>query len=178
MTATDVILRQAMESDAPALLDIFNDVLLHSDAIWLDEPVDIEDRLAWMRTRQAAGFPIVVAVAGPTYEGGGQQGQVLGYASYGHFRALAGYDVTVESSIHIRDGHRSQGIGQLLLDSLIERARAAGKAVMVAGIDGANRGSVRFHERNGFREVARMPGIGRKRGRPVDLLLFQRELQP
>ena len=166
-----VVLRLAIESDAPALLDIFNDVLLHSDAIWLDEPVDLQDRLAWMHARHAAGFPIVVAVDA-------DEATVLGYATYGHFRALAGYDVTVESSIHIRDGHRGQGIGQLLLDSLIERARGAGKAVMVAGIDGANRGSVRFHERNGFREVARMPGIGRKRGRPVDLLLFQRELQP
>ena len=178
MTATGVIVRQAMESDAPAVLDIFNDVLLHSDAIWLDEPVDIEDRLAWMQSRQAAGFPIVVAVAGPGYEGSGPEGQVVGYASYGAFRQLGGYDLTVESSIHIRDGNRGQGIGQLLLDSLVERARAAGKAVMVAGIDGGNLGSVRFHERNGFREVARMPGIGRKLGRPVDLLLFQRDLQP
>ena len=49
---------------------------------------------------------------------------------------------------------------------------------MVAGIDGGNTGSIRFHERNGFRPVASMPGVGHKHGRALDLVLMQRELQP
>ena len=49
---------------------------------------------------------------------------------------------------------------------------------MVAAIDSSNTGSIRFHERNDFRVVGRMPGVGRKHGRPVDLVLMQRELHP
>lgn len=48
---------------------------------------------------------------------------------------------------------------------------------MVAAIDGANDGSIRFHERNGFRLVGRLPGVGTKHGRPLDLVLMQRDLE-
>jgi phosphinothricin acetyltransferase len=44
---------------------------------------------------------------------------------------------------------------------------------MVAAIDGANEKSIRFHERLGFVEVARMPNIGAKFGRWLDLVLLQ-----
>ena len=44
----------------------------------------------------------------------------------------------------------------------------------MAGIDGDNDASIRFHRRLGFREVARMPQIGVKFGRLLDLVLMQR----
>ena len=69
-------------------------------------------------------------------------------------------------------------MGAALMDALIERARADGKHVLVAGCDGGNEGAIRFHERLGFRKVADMPAIGRKRGRPVDLVLLQIDLHP
>jgi phosphinothricin acetyltransferase len=47
---------------------------------------------------------------------------------------------------------------------------------MVAAIDGANESSIRFHERLGFVEVARMPEIGAKFGRWCDLVLLQLRL--
>ncbi len=59
------------------------------------------------------------------------------------------------------------------MNALVDRARREGKHVMVAGIDGDNTGSIRFHERLGFFEVGRMPGIGEKFGRRLDLVLMQ-----
>ena len=59
------------------------------------------------------------------------------------------------------------------MHALVERARREGKRVMVAAIDGENSGSIRFHERLGFFEVGRMPGIGEKFGRRLDLVLMQ-----
>ena len=52
----------------------------------------------------------------------------------------------------------------------------AGKRVMVAAVDGENDASIRFHERLGFVPVARMPGIGFKLDRWLDLVLLQRSL--
>ncbi|MEZ5204783.1 MAG: GNAT family N-acetyltransferase [Acidimicrobiales bacterium] len=71
---------------------------------------------------------------------------------------------------------RGRGVGAVLIDALIERARSNGKHVLVAGCDGGNEGAIRFHERHGFRKVADMPAIGRKRGKPVDLVLLQLDL--
>jgi L-amino acid N-acyltransferase len=62
------------------------------------------------------------------------------------------------------------------MEALIDEARRGGKHAMVAAIDGANMASIRFHERLGFIEVARMPEIGAKFGRWQDLILLQLHL--
>lgn len=163
-----MILRDATDDDAGAIAAIYNHVIDESDAIWLDDHVSVDDRRRWLRAQAAAGLPVVVAEVG---------GAVAGYAAYFPFRAKSGYRLTVEHTILLGPGHRAGGIGRALLDALVDRARAAGLAVMVAGCDAGNVGAIAFHERNGFREVARMPGVGRKRDRPVDLVLLQRDLE-
>ena len=45
---------------------------------------------------------------------------------------------------------------------------------MVAAIDGDNHESIAFHERLGFVVVARMPEVGTKFGRWLELVLMQR----
>lgn len=164
------VVRDAEPRDLHAIVEIYNDVIDTSDAIWLDEHVTHADRLAWYDELVVAGFPVLVAVDEADDD------RVAGYASFGTFRAKAGYWPTVEHTIHVHRDHRGRGVGQALLDALVERATQHDKRVLVAGVDGGNAGSIRFHERNGFREVARMPGIGRKFGRPVDLVLLQLDL--
>lgn len=161
-------LRDATEDDVVAITAIYNEVIRTSDAIWLDHEVTVDDRLDWFRAERDAGHDVVVACD--------DDGQVVGYGSLGPFRTKSGYWPTVEHSIHLDGGHRGQGLGQALLDELVRRAVLAGRTVMVAAIDGGNQGSIRFHERNGFRIVGDLPGVGRKFGRTVDLVLLQRDL--
>lgn len=47
---------------------------------------------------------------------------------------------------------------------------------MIAGIEAENAASIGLHERCGFREVARMPEVGFKFGRWLDLVLMQKLL--
>ena len=101
---------------------------------------------------------------------------LLGYCAYFPFRDKAGHWPTVEHTILLGPNARGRGVGAVLMDALIERARSNGKHVLVAGCDGGNEGAIRFHERHGFRKVADMPAIGRKRGKPVDLVLLQLDL--
>lgn len=163
-------IRAASAADVPAITEIYNDVILTSDAIWIDEEVSLADRMAWFTNEGAAHHVVLVALD--------DEDRVVGYGSLGSFRSKAGYWPSVEHSIHLDATHRGQGIGQELLDALTARAVADGRHVMVAAIDGGNTGSIRFHERNGFRVVAEMPGVGRKFGRSVDLILMQKELHP
>lgn len=168
----DVAVRAATIDDVPAILAIYNEVVTTSDAVWRDEPVTLADRAAWFASQRDAGMPVLVAVA----DDGPDAGEVVGFGSFAQFRTIPGYLPTVEHTIHVSGGHRGAGVGSRLLEALTGRARAMGKSVMIAGADGGNLGSIRFHERAGFREVARLPGVGRKHGRPVDLVLLQRDL--
>lgn len=102
--------------------------------------------------------------------------KVVGYASYGPFRAFDGYRGTVEHSVYVRTDLRGGGRGRALLSALILRARAQGLHVMVAAIEAENNASIILHQRLGFAAVGLMPQVGQKFGRWLDLLLMQLRL--
>ena len=163
--------RDATPADVEAITEITNALILTTTYEWTSTPHTVADRLEWLERHRADGHPVLVAVDD---ERGGEP--VVGWAAYGDFRDTAkwpGYLPVVEHTIHVREGCWGQGIGRRLLDELADRARQAGKRVIVGAIDGENVDSIEFHRRLGFVEVARMPGIGEKFGRPLDLVLVQ-----
>jgi len=157
-------IRNAVPDDIPAILAIYNEVIENSTAVYCDDPVSLAERQAWYSGRMAHGYPVLVAE---------QQGKVVGYASFGDFRSYPGYRFTVEHSVHLAENCRGQGIGTALVAALLPLASALGKHVMVAAVDAANLGSIRFHQRLGFKEVGRLPGVGYKFGRWLDLVFMQ-----
>jgi L-amino acid N-acyltransferase YncA len=97
--------------------------------------VSVEDRVAWWKARVSKGYPVLIAK---------DEKGVAGFATFGDFRPWPGYRFTVEGTIHIAASTRRHGVGSALLKALVGRARAAGKHVMVAGVDSANIASLRF----------------------------------
>ena len=162
-----VVVDDALECDLEGVVAIHNDVLATSTAIFSHLPVTLEERRAWWRARAAQGYPILVARDALG---------VLGFASFGDFRAWPGYRFTVEHSVHVRADGRGRGAGTVLLTRLIARAAALGKHVMIGGVDAANTASIRFHERLGFEQAARLREVGHKFGRWLDLVFLQRRL--
>ena len=161
------MIRAAAEADLPAILAIYNDAVLNTTAIWNETPVDLDNRRAWMLARASSGFPVFVAE---------EAGRVLGYGSFGDFRPFEGYRVTVEHSLYLDAPARGRGLGKSLLAALIEEARRLGKRAMIGGIDGANGASIALHRKFDFVEVGRLPAVGTKFGRPLDLVLMQKTL--
>ena len=94
---------------------------------------------------------------------------VIGYGSFGDFRPFEGYRVTVEHSVYIAKEARGHGAGEALLAALIEEAERMEKHNMIGGIDASNAPSIALHVKFGFEEVGRMPGVGTKFGKPLDL---------
>ncbi|MFK4761543.1 GNAT family N-acetyltransferase [Microbacterium sp. ZW T5_45] len=158
-------IRDAAIADLEAITAIHNHAVVHTTAIWHEEPVDVDSRAVWLAERSREGFPVIVATD--------DDDAVLGYASFGHWRAYSGYRHTVEHSVYVRDGERGRGLGRMLMTALIERARAQDVHVMVAAIESGNTGSIALHERFGFVEVGRLPQVGAKFGRWLDLTLLQ-----
>ena len=154
----------AAPADIPAIGAILNDAILNSVAAWREAPLTQDEMTAWFEGR-TRDFAVLVAR--------GSDGSVLGYASYGGFRAYSGYRHTVEHSVYVRADRRGKGVGEALMRALIERARGSGKHVMVAGIEARNTGSVRLHEKLGFEHVGHLKQVGTKFGAWLDLLFLQ-----
>lgn len=159
--------RDATDADLPGLVDIYNDVIATSTAVFSPHPVSLDDRRKWWQSRVAQGFPVIV-----TTDSRG----VAGFATFADFRAWAGYRYTVEHSVHVRADRRGQGVGSELIQALLAIAVAQGRHVMVAGIDASNTGSIRLHERLGFARVGYLPQVGHKFGRWLDLVFLQKVL--
>jgi phosphinothricin acetyltransferase len=160
-------IREAVAADVPAILAIYNEVIAASTAIYRDDPATLDDRLEWFNARQAQSCPVLVADPGDG---------ILGFASYGDFRAWPGYRFTVEHTVHVRADQRGRGVGSELMRVLIGRAVAQGKHVMIGGVDAENEASLRFHERLGFVPAARLHQVGFKFNRWLDLVFVERIL--
>jgi phosphinothricin acetyltransferase len=159
--------RAATQDDLPAILAIYNDAVLNSTAIWNDRVVDLENRRAWLLDRQSRNYPVLVAEDGD---------KVVGYSSFGDFRPFDGYRLTVEHSVYVANSARRNGFGRALVEALFKPALSLGKAVMVGGIAADNVASLKLHADLGFIETARMPGVGIKFGRRLDLVFMQKQL--
>lgn len=160
--------RDAGTEHIEGITAIYNDAVLHTTAIWNDVTVDAVNRTAWFNDRRKLGYPVLVAVD--------EHNAVLGYASFGDWRAFDGYRFTVEHSVYVRGDQRGKGLGKLLMQTLIERARTLGKHVMVAAIEANNTGSVRLHASLGFAHVGHMKEVGTKFGAWLDLAFMQLNL--
>lgn len=160
-----MIIEDATDAAIPVITAIYNDAVLHTTAIWNESVVDEEDRHQWLAARRAEGQPVLVALD--------EDRDVLGYATYGDWRAWEGYRYTAEHSVYVRGDQRGRGVGKALMVALIDRAREAGKHVLVAGIDAANEPSLRMHEKLGFERVGLLPQVGRKFDRWLDLAFVQ-----
>ncbi len=160
-------IRHATVEDCAAIATIYNHAVVNTAAIWNDTTVDDENRRVWLGHRQAAGYPVLVAV---------ENDQVTGYASFGDWRAFEGFRHTVEHSVYVHPDWHGKGTGKALMIALINEAKRIGKHVMVAGIEAQNHGSIHLHKKLGFTITAQMPQVGTKFGRWLDLTFMQLQL--
>lgn len=158
------------ERHAAAILDIFNDAIVNSTALYDYQPRTAQNMLSWFEAKRAGVFPVIGIEDA--------QGQLLGFCSWGSFRAYPAYKYTVEHSVYVHPQHRGRGLGRQLMELLIEEARRRGDVhVIVGAIDAANAGSIALHKNLGFEHVGQMPQVGFKFGRWLDLAFYQLTLQ-
>jgi phosphinothricin acetyltransferase len=156
--------REAIEEYLPQMLEIYNDLILHTTAVYSYDPHTIEMRTEWFKSKQQQGFPVFVAE---------ENNLILGFATFGPFRSWPGYRHTVENSVYVAATSRGKGIGKQLLAKLIEAAKRLEMHVIIAGIDADNITSIELHRQFGFFEVAHLKEVGYKFGRWLDLKFMQ-----
>ena len=157
----------AVHEDLPGILAIYNEVIRNSTAVYSEVQFTSERGATWFDAKAAQGFPCIVAR---------DESGIVGFATFGDFRAWPCYQFSVEHSVHVRSDRRGAGIGRSLVLELIQRASAMGKHVMIAGIDADNAASIGLHKQLGFAVVGHFHEVGFKFGRWLDLKFLERRL--
>lgn len=153
------------EDHAQAILDIFNEAIANSTALYDYEPRSIESMVNWFQAKATGNFPVIGAIDNDC--------QLLGFASYGTFRAWPAYKYSIENAVYVHQNYRRQGLGLALMQQLIARASEQQYHVMVGGIDMTNLGSIALHEKLGFTHAGTIHQAGFKFGRWLDLGFYQ-----
>lgn len=160
--------RPLLPADVPAITGIYAHHVLTGTATFEEVPPGEAEMARRMGALAEAGLPCLVAE---------RQGQVVGFAYAGPYRARSAYRHTVEDSIYLDPAHHRQGLGRALLGGLIGQARGLGMRQMIAAIgDSANAGSITLHQRLGFRPVGTLEQVGYKFERWLDVVMMQRPL--
>ena len=161
-------IRAIVDGDLPAVVAIYAHHVANSLGTFETEPPDTQEMRARYMDIVQAGLPYLVAE---------RDGRVAGYAYANQFRPRAAYRSTVEDSVYVSHDAIGLGIGQALLNELIERCTAMGLRQMLAIIgDSQNAASIGAHRACGFSYVGVMTSVGRKFDRWVDVVIMQRSL--
>lgn len=164
-------IRPALRSDADAVLSIYLPHVLDGTATFEIEPIDAAEIERRISELEKGAFPYLVAE---------ENGLVTGYAYVAPFRTRAAFVKTVENSVYVAPSAVRRGIGVALLTALIEASTARGFKQMLAviGDPDVQSASIALHTKAQFTVVGRLPGVGIKFGRALDVLLMQRALDP
>jgi phosphinothricin acetyltransferase len=166
-----VLIRPAVPDDAQALMDIYNPVVLTSTATFDLIPRTLDEQRSWITDRSGARI-VLVAVDGAD----GAGARVAGYAALSPYRDRAAYSTTVEDSVYVHEDHQGRGVGRILLDALVETARAHGFHAMIARIVSDHEASIGLHAACGFEIIGHEREVGRKFARWLDVTLMERLL--
>lgn len=159
-----MIIRNANEKDLPQLLEIYNDIILNTTAVYQYQPHTLKMRKEWFAAKQQQGFPVFVAE---------DDNRIAGFSTLGTFRNWQAYKYSVENSVYVATEQRGKGIGKLLLPPIINAAKQMEMHTIIAGIDATNAVSIRLHKSFSFKEVAHFKQVGYKFGRWLDLKFLQ-----
>ncbi len=162
-----IVIDDARHSDLGQILAIYNEVIRHSTAVYSEVEFTPARGDEWFAAKVRQRFPFIVAR---------DTSGVVGFGTFGEFRAWPCFQQTVEHSVHVRVDARGRGIGRALVLELIERATALRKHRLIAGIDADNRVSIALHESLGFVTVGHFHEVGFKFGRWLDLIFMERAL--
>ena len=160
------ILREMIIEDRIPVIDIFNYYIEHSFAAYLENklPYALFEELFF----KPEGYPRIVVEEPP--------GTVVGFGRLRPYSPIPTFKRTAEITYFLQPNRTGQGLGTLMLKSLLSQAKSIGISSILANISSLNEGSVRFHSRNGFKKCGQFNQIGIKKGTYFDVVYMQLEL--
>lgn len=150
------------------ICDLMNEQILGGRAHFGVTP-DLPETYESQWREQGEQYPWLVAADA--------DGQFLGFAKAGRWKAREAYDWTVEVSVYLVEAARGRGVGRVLYDRLFEMLAAQGYVVAIAGMTLPNPASQRLHESMGMTLAGEFTPNGYKFGRWMPVRYYQMMLR-
>jgi len=166
-TSTGYRLVRLLEEDAAGALRIFNEHAATGFAAYMEEPAPETFIVGLIRS--AKGYPALAAET--------QAGEMVGFGLLRPYSPVPTFRETAVTTIFLARDHTRKGIGSAMLGRMIQEAQAMKIERVLAHISSENPDSIAFHRAHGFEICGRLPQIGRKWGRPFDIVWMAKVLQ-
>lgn len=158
------MIRDVTFADAKRIADIYNYYIKNTIVTFEYDPVTEQDITTRIKKITGKGYPFFV------YE---ENGEIIGYAYLNNWRERVAYNITLETSIYLDHNTTGRGIGGILYQELIERARKINTHSLIGGISLPNATSQKLHLKFGFQLVGNFRESGIKFGKLIDVEFWQ-----
>ena len=156
-------IRDAVESDLPAIVQIYNAAIPGRMATADLQPISVESRLAWYKEHSPNSLPIWVMESDQN---------IVGWLSFQLFYGRAAYQHTAEISLYVAPDRQNCGIGQKLLQSAITQSPKLRLKTLMAIIFAHNQPSLTLFQKFGFQQWGYLPQVAELDGVERDVIIL------
>ena len=162
------IVPAVFERHAARMLELLNDAVLHTTWVYDCDPHPESFMREYFDSHAAGNYPVLAAES--------DDGAFLGFASCGPYRHYQGYLHSAELSVYVMPSARRTGVGTALMAALEEESRRRGIHTLIGVIDAGNLPSIEFHRKCGYEYAGTIREAGRKFGRWLSIVYYQKIL--
>lgn len=152
-------------SDYPQIRDILNYYILNTKVNFEIEAIGVE---AFKAMVDDIKYPFLVAK---------EKDEVFGYAYLSKYNSKKGYNITSDLTIYLDHCKKSRGLGTLLFNELLSRAKDTEIENIISIIELSNKESIEFHKKMGFVKVSTMNNVGYKFGQYLSVSYYLKRIK-
>ena len=158
------MIRDVTLTDAARIAEIYNHYIEETIVTFEYDRVSENDIQQRILKIQKKGFPYFV------YE---KEGVVVGYAYLNNWRERVAYDITLETSVYLDCNLIGSGVGSILYQELIDRAKKINIHSLIGVISLPNEQSQKLHQKFNFDLIGNFRESGVKFGKLIDVEFWQ-----
>jgi len=163
----EVAFVEMSEAYLPKVLEIYNYYIQNSTATFHIQPLSSEEmrKIVFFNNPKYQSFVIL-----------DREQNINGYCILAPYKEREAYSITAEVTIYLEQNSTGKGIGSQALRFLENFARNNEFHSLISVICGENTASIKLFEKNGYTKRAHFKEIGKKFGRLLDVVEYQKLL--
>lgn len=168
MTKNEMTIRDALFSDLPAIVEIYNSTISSAMVTADLKPVSVASKEQWFADHSPDFRPLWVVEIDHA---------IAGWVSFQSFYGRPAYNATAEISIYIHQDYRGRKLGKRIMEHSIGVCPKLGIKTLLGFIFGHNEPSLKLFSSFGFEEWARLPNVAELHGIERDLVILGKRVE-